>query len=793
MRIFLVVFLLLFGISINAQKFYFLKVIDKNTLQPVAQATIKKGAQNSPLDVFNFRTNVFGETIINAQALDTISIEATNYLPLIFIIAITDSTTINIKLTPLPAIQQDIEVKALRNATGAPFATSLIKKEYIESHNTGADIPFMLQQQPNVVVHSDAGNGVGYTGMRIRGSDASRVNITLNGIPFNDAESQGAFFVNMPDFLSSVSSIQITRGVGGSTNGPGSFGASVNMSTFQLLEKPSYQINNSFGSFNTRKHTLQVNSGKLLKGLYLNGRISQLASDGYIDRASSNLKSYFTSATYVGKNGSITYNQFAGSEKTYQAWYGVDETTLKTNRTFNSAGTEKIGTPYENEVDNYKQRHHQLISRLQFNKNLTGHITLFATRGKGYYEQYKAAAKYANYGFNNVVIGGVTYTTTDLVRQLWLDNIFYGSTYSLQYKKEKLSFVAGGNYSIYDGDHYGKVIWADKGGIDAKKKYYNFNGLKKEASQFVKLTYAIQKHWQIFADLQGRFVSYKINGFRNNPSIAVDKNYSFINPKIGVQYLKNFTKYYISFAKASKEPNRDDFETGGAQVPKPEVLYDVEMGSHLNIGESVTTGIDIYHMQYKNQLILTGQINDVGGQTRTNVANSFRRGVELFLNVKVQKDFSLLLNMAFSSNKLRNHTFFIPDYDNGTEVPVFYKKSTIALSPSRVINFTPQFKIFKNGSVEFQNQWVGKQFLDNTQSNNKVLPKYYVANLLTNYNWKYKKMNAQFFMQVNNIFNKKYSPNGYTYSYIASGSLSVNNFYYPMAGINVLAGINISL
>jgi iron complex outermembrane recepter protein len=679
-----------------------------------------------------------------------------------------------------------IEVKAVRSNSKAPFAKTNITKSFIEKHNTVVDLPFMLQQVPGVVVQSDAGNGVGYTGLRIRGTDASRINVTLNGVPFNDAESQGSFFVNMPDILSSTENIQVQRGVGGSTNGAGAFGASIHLNTFSLPEKAGLQFNNSAGSFNTFKHTLKLHSGRIDKYFFADARVSYIKSNGYIDRASSNLCSYYISTSFQKQNTSITFNSFSGKEKTYQAWYGVDEVNLKTNRTFNSAGTERANNPYENETDNYTQTHYQLIARQKI-KDITIHATAFLVKGLGYYEQYKAAVNYSSLNLPN----SNGQASSDIIRQLWLDNNFYGINYTANYIKNAWDVIYGGSISAYKGKHFGKVIWAANGGIPNNFTYYNNLGNKQDINQFVKAHYAINKTLTAYADLQARFVQYTINGFRNNPTLNVDKKFAFVNPKIGLQWQQKSNTWFISIAKAAKEPNRDDFEAGITQLPKPEKLYDIELGYETTIAQKLFIAATYYYMHYKDQLILTGKINDVGAQTRTNVPKSYRTGIELIANYNITKKVTIKSNIALSKNIIKKYIDYTPDYDNNAEISKAYNNTQITLSPNTVINITPCFEN-KRWYIEWQNQWVGRQYLDNTANKEKSLKAYYNANLLARYSIG-KKSNVHMFMQFNNIFNNLITPNGYTYSYVYGGALSVNNFYYPMASINFLAGVNITL
>ncbi|MBL7701329.1 MAG: TonB-dependent receptor plug domain-containing protein [Ferruginibacter sp.] len=687
---------------------------------------------------------------------------------------------------------QPLEVVAVRAGEKAPFTKTDITKKEIAKNNLGQDIPFLLNQAPSVVVNSDAGNGVGYTGIRIRGTDAARINVTLNGIPYNDAESQGTFFVDLPDFASSANSIQVQRGVGTSTNGAGAFGATINIATNELNKERYAATNNSFGSFNTFKNNIQFGSGLLGKHFTIDGRVSRISSDGYIDRARSNLQSFYLSTAFVNAKNSLRLNVFSGKEKTYQAWNGVAEYLLDTNRTYNPSGTEKPGDPYDNETDNYTQTHYQLFYNRSFNNYWKGNIAAFVTRGKGYYEQYKAQQSFADYGLPNYNDGGNTITETDMVRRLWLDNYFYGAIYSLQYKKNKTQVIFGGGYNAYDGKHYGDIKWAAvQAGVPVKHRWYNLTAYKKDISVYNKWIQQWSRNWQSFVDVQYRNIDYRINGFRNNPTLKIKENFSFVNPKIGVTYNNKTWQAYLSYALAGKEPNRDDFEAGNTQQPKPERLHDIELGVEKK-GANYAFAANLYYMHYHNQLVLTGKINDVGAYTRTNIAKSYRAGIELQGKGNITKWMNLAANITFSENKIKNFTEYLDDYDNGGQQTKFYPKTDISFSPAVTgaasVNFIP----VKNAEISLISKYVGRQYLDNTSQKSRSLNPYYLQDIRLSYLVTHKVFKeTNLILQLNNVFNKKYEPNGYSFSYIYGGSLTTENFYFPMAGFNFMVGVNL--
>ncbi|MFM7645641.1 MAG: TonB-dependent receptor [Sphingomonadales bacterium] len=684
------------------------------------------------------------------------------------------------------------DVRAVRAGENTPFTrTNLTKKEF-SLLNLGADIPFLLQSTPSVVAHSDAGNGIGYTGIRIRGTDATRINITLNGVPFNDAESQGTFFVNLPDFLSSTGSIQVQRGVGTSTNGVGAFGASINLSSYDPQPEKYLELNNSYGSYQSRKNTLKAGTGNI-NGFSTDVRLSAIQSDGFIDRASSDLRSFYVSSGFQQKNTQVRLTLFSGKEKTYQAWYGISEADLKSgNRTINYAGTAQPLTPYENETDNYTQTNYQLFAEQRLSAKWQLNTTLFLTRGKGYYEQYRANEKYERYQLSAPVVNGITQFRADFIRQLWLDNYFYGQQFNLRYQHKKTDWMLGTHLSTYDGDHYGKLIWSTHG-LSSPHEWYHNNGLKKDRSIFVKQQTKLAPYWFAFYDIQFRHVQYRVDGFRDNPTLAVNTRFAFLNPKAGITYRKNGWRSYLSYSKGSKEPNRDDFEAGVTQRPLPERLHDVEVGlekQHTQYQWSITG----YYMYYKNQLVLTGKINDVGAYTRSNVPRSYRTGIELQGQVRLLSWIQASANLTLSSNQVRDLEEFIDDYDQGIQVRTLYARSTLSFSPSCIGNGTLTISALKNTTISLYSRYVSRQYLDNTQQVNRSLDPFFVQDARLVYTRKGKKIKEWSINgTVNNLLNTAYEPNGYTFSYIASGQLTTENYYFPMAGINYMLGVNIRL
>lgn len=682
-----------------------------------------------------------------------------------------------------------VEVRAIRAAETAPFSKTNLGKAELAKLNLGQDIPFILNQTPSVVANADAGNGIGYTGLRIRGTDATRINITLNGIPFNDAESQGSFFVNLPDFTSSVQSIQIQRGVGTSSNGTGAFGATVSLSTNEVNKQSYAEITNGYGSFNTWRHTVKAGTGLINEKFTLDARLSRISSDGYVDRASSDLQAFYLSGAWLGNGQTLRFNIFSGKEKTYQAWNGIHESMLKESRTYNSSGTDRPGEPYDNEVDNYNQTYYQLFYDREIAKYWKLNTALFLTRGKGYYENYKGGEAFEDYGLPNLNINGELVEKTDLVRQKWLDNHFYGQILSAQYNKNNQQITIGGGWSVYDGTHHGDIIWA-KYGFDEGFRYYDVDAIKKDINAYAKWQFPLGKKWLGFADLQYRHVAHDMEGFSDNPSLMINRKFNFINPKAGVTYQHKAWQAYLSYAKASKEPNRDDFEASLERQPKHETLHDVEAGVTYRRDNYWLSG-NIYYMYYQDQLVLTGQINDVGAYTRQNVPVSYRLGLELQGYYSFSRRFQANANLTLSKNRVKAFNEYLDDYDadfNWVGQQSFEHRNTpIAFSPNVISQWGLHWQAASQTQVSLLGKYVGEQFLDNTGNNNRRLKEFYTQDLRITQSVKNllaTEWNITF--QLNNLFNKKYEPNGYSYSYVYDGSVVADNYYFPMAGTNFM-------
>ncbi len=682
-----------------------------------------------------------------------------------------DSTKVN-KL-------DDVLVSAVRVTTKTPVTFSNMDKKEIKFRNLGQDIPVLMNYLPSVVTTSDAGGGIGYTGIRVRGSDATRVNVTINGIPYNDSESQGTFWVNMPDFASSVESLQLQRGVGTSTNGSGAFGASLNMLTDSYASKPTGEISSSYGSFNSNKNTVKFSTGLLNDHFELAGRLSTIKSDGYVDRASSDLKSYFLQGTYVGKTTLIKALVFGGTEKTYQSWNGIDAETLNSDRTYNSAGKYKDEAGnvhfYDNETDNYKQNHYQLHWSESWSDKWSSNFALHYTKGQGFYENYKYNEPVEGYGpiqptkmVENDL--GELVPGTDLIRQKWLDNDFYGTTFSVKYKEEKLDVILGGGWNKYEGDHYGKVIWARNSDLsELGDHYYDDYSTKTDGNVFAKANYQFTEKLSFYGDLQYRRVQYKANSKETG---VVDDTFNFFNPKAGLNYeINEKNTLYFSYARANREPNRTDYEGGNV---KPEKLNDFELGWRFN-SEKFQLNSNFYYMGYKDQLILTGRLDDVGAPIRANTEKSYRLGFEVDATIKLSEKFLLRPNFTLSSNK---------NVDLAVEGQ-YYGTTDIAYSPNVIAGNIIVYSPMESLHISLLQKFVGEQYMNNIELPEAKLADYFVNDLNVSYEIKPKSVFKSIMITglVNNILDKKYVSNGAMWD--------VYPYYYPQAGINFLAGLTL--
>lgn len=733
-------------------------------------------------------------------------------------VTIDESKTLTITLVEDTRLTDEITVYATRAAEKSPTTYTNINKKELKKQNFGQDLPFVLNYTPSLVTTSDAGAGIGYTGLRIRGSDATRINVTINGIPYNDSESQSVFWVNIPDIATSTQSVQIQRGVGTSTNGPGAFGASINLQTNTKNDEAYADAINSVGSFNTHRHTVGFGTGLINDRLSFDARASFINSDGFIDRASSGLKSYYASGGYYGTNTIIKAIAFGGHEVTYQSWNGVPESRLKndvagmmstaaaegwntqqTDNLLNSNSRTFNIYDYKNQVDNYTQDNFQLHFSHKASSSLTGNLSFHYTPGKGYYEEFKYDQSMSDYGLTDVVIGAETITNTDLVRKRWLDNDFYGITYAINYDKDRYSSVFGGAWNKYGGDHFGEITWAGVA-LSAPKdfRYYYNHGDKKDLNFFWKSNYALTDKLTGYLDLQFRRIEYKAVGVDDDlSSFNVGEEYNFFNPKIGLTYqLKGGSHLYSSFAVGQREPVRNDFINAPSGVdPKPEVLNNVEAGWRIQ-RSAYSFNLNYYLMSYKDQLVLTGELNDVGASIRTNVGDSYRTGVELEGALRVSSKIVFGANVTFSENKIKDFTEVIYDYgvgyDEYNEIQNQLNDVDISFSPSIIAGSSLSYSPFQNFEASLLSKYVGEQFLDNTSNQSRKIDAYFINDLRLSYSPSIKGLkDFNISLLASNVFDSAYESNGYTYGFVGGGETVRQNYYYPQAGRNYLAMLSL--
>lgn len=728
------------------------------------------------------------------------------------------STPLILTLQPLQYLSQEVSVSATRAGRNQAMAVREVSREEIKLLNTGQDMPYILQLNPSTVITSDAGNGIGYTGIRIRGSDATRINVTVNGIPVNDAESQLVYWVNMPDFASSVENIEVVRGAGTSTNGAGAFGGSINILTQNHSDTAYFRSSAAAGSFHTLRNNISFGSGLLHHHFSLEARLSRQVSDGYIDRGSSDLRSFYLSGAYRDKKNLLRLNVFSGKEVTYQSWYGVPQSRLagdvqgmidysirngldeaETQNLLQSGRNYNFYT-YDNQVDNYQQDHYQLLYTRQLKNNWLFNLALHGTKGRGYYEEYRKNESLRDYGFGAEVGGDSVPVFTDLIRRRWLDNWFYGLTWSTEGQlKPGLRLIAGGAANRYAGDHFGEIIWARQAGnSDIRNRYYDNNAVKDDANLFLKAEWNTGSAFTWFGDVQGRRVSYRFTGpDKAGRPAPQDIELFFFNPKAGLTWRPSSgTEAFTSVAVAHKEPNRNDFtESGPASRPGPERLIDYEAGfsySHTRY----RVGFSMFYMDYFDQLVLTGAINDVGSYTRVNIPRSYRTGLELEGGLQLNRRWMLEGNATLSDNRIRAYTEFSDTYDadfnySGQDSKRF-TNTPIAFSPSLTATAQLIWKPVRRLDLRLISRYVGPQYLDNTGDENQIMPAFTVTDFRLSWEPALRLCSSlRIDLLVNNVLNAMYASNGYTFGYVVDGSRIQENFFYPQAGTNVMGQLSV--
>ena len=730
-------------------------------------------------------------------------------------LTLNSSQNLEIVLEPSSILTEEVLVSAARAVEKSPVAYTNIGKNEIKASNIGQDIPYLLNYTPSFVATSDAGNGVGYTNFRIRGTDPTRINVTINGIPMSDAESQITYFVDIPDMAASTENIQVQRGVGNSTNGASAFGASIDLQTSKLNPEAKAGYTSSAGSFNTFRNNLSASTGLLNGKFAMDVSMSKVSSSGFVDRGSSDLKSFFVSGGYFTANTILKATVFSGFEQTYQAWNGVPSVRLnndiagmnkyetdglytheQTQNMLNSNSRTYNLYTYKNQVDHYQQDNYQLQFSHKFYPYLTLSASAFFVYGRGYYEEYVNDQNYADYQLSNPVVNGSAIEKTDMITRKWLDNRFYGTIFSINYNKGGNTLCIGGGANVYDGQHFGRLIWAKVAG-DSNMDYewYRGTGLKKDFNIYARYNLQLAEKFNASADLQYRYINYEIGGIDEKlRNIEQNHQYNFFNPKFGLFYSPEANQdAYLNYSRANREPNRDNFVDADKTGKQPtfETLNDFELGYKFN-ASNLMFGTNLYYMDYNNQLILTGQINTVGAPIMTNVDKSHRTGIEVMGRFKFFKKISWDVNATISSNKINNFTEYVEDWDNGGLKANANGRTDLAFSPQLIANSVLSYKPTPAVEIFLLTNYVGKQYIDNTASNDRKLKAYLVNNVRLQYKMRQKIFkDLEFRLLVNNILNSQYESNAWVYSYLYGGSRNKMDGYFPQAGTNLIFSVSI--
>jgi iron complex outermembrane receptor protein len=754
--------------------------VNDETGQPLAGATVQvkelsKATVTDEFGSFSFPRIASGEYTLIVRFVGYEEKTETVRVP---------SSPLKLDMVESRQVTDEVIVYATRANERTPTTYTNVSGLSLRKQNFGQDLPMLLTWTPSVTTTSDAGAGIGYTGIRIRGIDATRINVTINGISYNDSESQGTFWVDIPDVASSTQSVQIQRGVGTSTNGAGAFGGTVNVQTISQQRDPYAEALAAFGSFNTKRFTLKAGTGLIDNKWTFDGRVSRITSEGYIDRASSDLTSHYFSAGYYGKKTIVKAIAFGGHENTYQAWNGNDAETMKTDRTFNSAGAlydaNGVSGYYENEVDDYTQNHYQLHLTQELSSEWNANVSLHYTHGSGYYEQYKQEQAFADMGLPDIALGAETVSSGDFIVRKWLDNHFYGGTFSLNYDHANTSLSIGGAYNEYaPAKHFGEIIWAEyAGNVPIRHHYYDGESEKGDGNLYAKINYKLAGVLNFFGDVQWRNVRYQTSGI-DDDQIAYDfqDTFNFLNPKAGITYNPTSSDlFHLSYAIANREPNRTDY-LSGTTLPKPERLGNLEAGWD-RTSSKYSVGLNYYLMNYNDQLVLTGELDNVGNPIRANVGKSYRTGVELTGLWKVADNLTWNANLTWSMN--RNIDFVVTNEDGVQEI----RNTAIILSPNLIGGSQLTWNAFPGFSTALLTKYVGRQYLDNTENDELTLDSYLVNDVRLSYTFELRGIKGvDVSLLVNNIFNVMYSSNGAVWDGYA--------YYYPQAGTNVMVMVGL--
>jgi iron complex outermembrane recepter protein len=793
-----IILMLIFSLPFYGQFTVSGTIIDKSTGKTLPSANIM--LEDTYLATSSAMDGTFKINHVK-KGLYKLIVTYVGYKSLITEVDIDRNCFVDFQMVPEVYMSDEVIIKALRADGGTPTSLTSIDAQQIGKKNTGHDLPFIIATMPSVTITSDAGNGVGYTGIRIRGTDLTGINVTLNGVPVNDAESHGVFFVDLPDLASSIDNMIVRRGVGGSTNGAASFGASINVKTDDFKNTPYGEVSSMAGSFNTFKNTLKLGTGLINNKWVFDGRFSWVKSDGYVDRASSDLRSLYFSSGYYGKKDVLKFIFLNGNEKTYQSWYGIPKDSLLTNRTYNPAGEildaqGNILGYYDNQTDNYKQTYYQLHYAHQFGNKWNASASLFYTHGIGYYESYKNNEPFSDYGMNDTIIGIDTINSSDMVQQKWLDNDFYGINLTSNYTGNRLKLNFGAGWNEYDGGHFGYITWSQIARLDDyNRKWYDNTGIKTDYHLFGKASFDFTDQLKVYLDIQYRGINYDIKGTHDDlRDLTQSHMYNFFNPKAGISYQINQQNgLYFYAGIAHREPNRSVFRDADPnQEIKPEGLIDYELGYKFG-STNFSIETNLFYMDYKDQFVLTGKINNVGAPVMTNVDKSYRAGIEMMATARFLKIITWNINATYSANKIKNFTSYVDDWDLWPKQQVETVGITnISFSPDLTASSTLSVNPFNSLIISLVSNFVSRQYIDNTSNIDRSIDPYFVNNILINYSIKTRFVKQlDLLLSLNNILNEKYETNAWFYRYYYDGNEYEMNGYFPQAGFNFMAGINL--
>lgn len=698
-------------------------------------------------------------------------------------------------------VLDEVLVLTNRASNTTPVAQTNLKAAEIKQLTVANNLPHVLWMTPSLVATSENGTGAGYSGLRIRGTDANRINVTLNGIPLNNPESQEVYWVNIPDMTSALNTIQIQRGVGTSTNGPGAFGASINMAV-STSEEAFFESGTTVGSYGTFQQNIAAGTGVFGKGLSFDVRYSNMTTDGYLRNGWCDHESLFASFVKRFDKSALRVNYIYGNQHTGITWEGISAEQMEEDPTFNPAGTIKDGVYYDNESDNYRQHHVQAFYTRSLSDNLLLNAGVNYTDGFGYYEQYKQDRTFSSMGLLNQTVEGVTYAETDLIRRKNMSNGFSTAHINLDYLSDRLRVQTGAMYTYYNGDHFATLLWVENNeNIQAEFEWVRNNGVKKDGNVFAKAEYTLLDGLNTYLDLQYRHVSHDLTGIDDDDmeDMTQSRTWDFFNPKAGLYYSKGKHTAFASVAVGQREPARADikdaFKSGANSTIKPEHLTGYEVGYTYD-NQKLMVSYVMYYMNYSNQLVPTGKLNDVGYKLMSNAEKSYRAGVEVALGWKPSNAWQFDANATFSRNRVVDHTVWYETYDNSSDwgdaaqLSQHFDEAKLPYSPESMGAFRVSWKPLRNLSLSATEKFVSEQYITNTQNDALKLPAYHSTNVSMTYDFRLLGVTeASLGVHVINLTNQSYACNGWGYeAHFANGDPTYTEVgLYPVAPRNYLA------